>query len=245
MTAQPPKTQPGGISAYVAHPKYGPLPAILVALTIVTGLIDALSILALGRVFVANMTGNVVFTAFAIAGAPGYSLWGSLVALIGFLVGAGIGGAIVARSAVHRGRLLRNILLLEFVLTLASLAVAIVANGQPDQIEQNVIVALASFGLGLQNTVVRHLAVPDMTTTVLTMALTGLGADIRKGDQPALARRLVSIMAMFLGGLLGAVIVLDAGVSASLTVIAIVLIVLVVILTIVSRKPANWQGPAS
>jgi UDP-N-acetylmuramyl pentapeptide phosphotransferase/UDP-N-acetylglucosamine-1-phosphate transferase len=52
-------------------------------------------------------------------------------------------------------------------------------------------------------------------------------------------------MAMFLGGLLGAVIVLDAGVSASLTVIAIVLIVLVVILTIVSRKPANWQGPAS
>ena len=51
-------------------PGWGPLPELLLALTLVTGLVDAVSILALGRVFVANMTGNVVFAGFAIAGAP-------------------------------------------------------------------------------------------------------------------------------------------------------------------------------
>jgi hypothetical protein len=68
---------------YFAHPKHGPLPALLLLLTIVTGLVDAVSILALGRVFVANMTGNVVFIAFALAGAPGFSLPASLSTLLG------------------------------------------------------------------------------------------------------------------------------------------------------------------
>ncbi|GAA4955443.1 hypothetical protein GCM10023238_22610 [Streptomyces heliomycini] len=43
----------------------------MLVLTVVTGLIDAVSYMALGRVFVANMTGNVVFLGFALAGAPG------------------------------------------------------------------------------------------------------------------------------------------------------------------------------
>ena len=47
----------------------GPLPSLLLVLTVVTGVVDAVSILRLGRVFVANMTGNVVFSAFAGRGA--------------------------------------------------------------------------------------------------------------------------------------------------------------------------------
>jgi uncharacterized membrane protein YoaK (UPF0700 family) len=47
---------------------HGPLPALLVCLTVVTGLVDAFSYLSLGHVFVANMTGNVVFLGFALAG---------------------------------------------------------------------------------------------------------------------------------------------------------------------------------
>jgi hypothetical protein len=37
---------------------------LLLTLTVVTGTVDAVSILSLGRVFVANMTGNVVFVGF-------------------------------------------------------------------------------------------------------------------------------------------------------------------------------------
>src|SRR5712671_6334459 len=53
--------------------KHSPLPPLLVAMTLVTGLVDAYSYVVLGHVFVANMTGNVVFLAFALAGVPGFS----------------------------------------------------------------------------------------------------------------------------------------------------------------------------
>src|SRR4051794_36464582 len=73
--------------SYFADPKDGPLPAMLVVLTVVTGVIDAVSILSLGRVFVANMTGNVVFIGFALVGSPGFSITAALFALAGFLIG--------------------------------------------------------------------------------------------------------------------------------------------------------------
>ncbi len=47
---------------------HGPLPVLLLALTVATGLVDAVSYLVLGHVFVANMTGNVVFSGFALSG---------------------------------------------------------------------------------------------------------------------------------------------------------------------------------
>src|SRR5579862_3789207 len=90
-----------------AHPRYGPLPGLLLILTVVTGVVDSISILALGRVFVANMTGNVVFAGFAIVGAPGFSLSASLFALAGFLVGAGFGGTMITRVGSDRAALLR------------------------------------------------------------------------------------------------------------------------------------------
>ena len=88
-------------------PAYGPLPGLLLVLTVVTGVVDAVSILSLGRVFVANMTGNIVFAAFAVVGAPGFSLAASLFAVGGFLVGAYLGGSIIARTGPDRGALLR------------------------------------------------------------------------------------------------------------------------------------------
>src|SRR2546422_11470130 len=82
----------------------GPLPPLLLALTLVTGLVDATSYLKLGHVFVANMTGNVVFLGFGIAGAGGISIWASLTALGSFLVGGVAGGRLGARSSRARWR---------------------------------------------------------------------------------------------------------------------------------------------
>src|SRR5438094_3667524 len=58
-----------------------PLPWVLSVLTVTTGLVDAVSVLGLGRVFTANMTGNVVFQAFAAAGVPGFSIARAVMAL--------------------------------------------------------------------------------------------------------------------------------------------------------------------
>src|SRR5204862_8231651 len=87
------------------HPD-GPLPPLLLALTVVTGLVDAFSYLVLGHVFVANMTGNVVFLGFALAGASGFSIPGSLVALGAFGLGAITGGRLSTHVGSYRGRLL-------------------------------------------------------------------------------------------------------------------------------------------
>src|SRR2546430_7387323 len=48
-----------------------PLARALLVLTFTTGLVDAVSYLGLGRVFTANMTGNIVFLGFGIAGSGG------------------------------------------------------------------------------------------------------------------------------------------------------------------------------
>src|SRR3954447_12725879 len=73
-------------------PRHGPLPLLLILLTIVTGLVDAVSYLALGHVFVANMTGNVVFLGFAVLDAEDFSVPASLTAIAAFLLGALAGG---------------------------------------------------------------------------------------------------------------------------------------------------------
>src|SRR6266496_4200488 len=80
----------------------GALPPLLFVLTVVTGLVDAVSYLALGHVFVANMTGNVVFLGFAIAGAPDFSIPASLVAIAGLLAGALAGGRLASSLAQNR-----------------------------------------------------------------------------------------------------------------------------------------------
>src|SRR5258708_8597594 len=83
--------------------KHGPLPPLLVGLTLVTGLVDAFSYLELGRVFVANMTGNVVFLAFALGGAAGFVWWASVLGILTFIAGAFAGGRIRAAHGHHHG----------------------------------------------------------------------------------------------------------------------------------------------
>src|SRR5947209_14206989 len=109
---------------------HGPLPTLLVGLTIVTGLVDAFSYLALGHVFVANMTGNVVFLGFAFAGATGFSIPASLVALGSFVCGALIGGKHASRLGQHRGHLLAAATSFQALLLGASVVVA-AASGDP------------------------------------------------------------------------------------------------------------------
>src|ERR1700687_4499182 len=72
------------------------LPYALLGMTAVTGLVDAVSFLSLGHVFTANMTGNIVFLAFATAHVPGVSIARSLTDLLAFLVGAILGGRVMA-----------------------------------------------------------------------------------------------------------------------------------------------------
>jgi uncharacterized membrane protein YoaK (UPF0700 family) len=184
----------------------------LLGMTAVTGLIDAVSFLSLGRVFTANMTGNVVILAFAIARVPGLSIVYSLTALLSFLAGAIFGGRIMARAgADSQIRFAVQAFLLEDVFLFAAslCAIGYRRNLLEHSFQPFALIALTALAIGSQNAVVRKLAIPDLTTTVLTLTITGIGADssIAKGNNPRLARRVEAVVAMFLGAALGAVII--------------------------------------
>lgn len=213
-------------------------------LTVATGLVDAVSILALGRVFVANMTGNVAFLGFALGGAPGFSLDASVVALLAFLVGAGLGGPLVRRRTAHRGRLLRDATVPVLVLLVTAVVVLAVTPPPYDGTVQVVVVAVTALGLGLQNAAVRGLAVPDLTTTVLTMTLTGVAADLRAGDRRTATRRVLAVAAMLLGALGGTLLVRGPGAAVALGVAVGLVAVVLVAVASASRRTASWQEPA-
>lgn len=193
-----------------------PYMPLLFVLTIVTGLVDAVSYLALGHVFVANMTGNVVFLGFAIAGAPDFSIAASLLAIAGFLGGAFVGGRLASGMSQNRGGFVATTMLVKLALVGVAFVVAM-ATGDSLAARYTLIVLLA-LAMGLQNAAARHLAVPDLTTTVLTLTLTGVAADskLAGGSGPRLGRRLLATAAMFLGAGVGAFLVLRVGLGAVL-----------------------------
>ncbi|WP_329277607.1 YoaK family protein [Streptomyces sp. NBC_01451] len=205
------------------------LVAVLLVLTVVSGLIDAVSYLGLGHVFTANMTGNVVVLGFAAAGAPGFSVPHTLVSLGSFLVGAVAGGRVAGRlGGGSRRRWARVTLAVEALFLGVSSAVAFAA---PDATATvYTLIAVTAFAMGLRNATVRRLGVPDLTTTVLTMTLTGLAADSRAagGTGRHSPRRSASVAAMAVGALLGAWLVVRHGLGIPLLVAAVVVAVLAV-----------------
>ncbi len=228
---------------FVADSAHGPLPALMLVLTVLTGVVDAVSILSLGRVFVANMTGNVVFVGFALAGASGFSLSASLSALAGFLVGASVGGVAGERLGAHRGRLLGVVAGGELVLVLVALLAAAWAGPHIGPGERDGIAALLALAMGAQNAAVRQLKVFDLTTTVLTMTLTGVAADLRQHDRFAIVRRLLAVAAMLAGAVSGAVLVLEVSTVAALGLATALLAIVVACASAGSRSPAGWHAP--
>lgn len=195
--------------------------AALLVLTGVTGLVDAVSYLRLGRTFVANMTGNVVFIGFGLHPHSGLSPAASLVALGGFLFGAVAGGRYATHLSHHAARWTGISLGTEAaVLVLVAVLTSTGALGL-DGGDRFATVALLAVALGLQNATIRHLGVPDLTTTVLTLTLTGLAADgaIAGGAGARPHRRLGSVAAMLAGAGTGAVL-LDTSASAVIAVAA-------------------------
>jgi uncharacterized membrane protein YoaK (UPF0700 family) len=191
-------------------PLHPAVPTVLLVLTFVTGMVDGVSYLGLGHTFVANMTGNIVFLGFGLAGAAGLSVAAALVSLGAFLVGAVAGGRLTRRLGEPRHRWLLPAIGLEaaFVAVAALVAIGLHASGTPDR--RYIVIALLAFPMGIRNATVRAIGVPDLTTTVLTLTITGLAADspFGGGSGAGASRKLTAIGAMLLGALAGGLLVI-------------------------------------
>ncbi len=232
------------IASWFSDEQHGPLPAMLLVMTFVTGVVDAVSYLSLGHVFVANMTGNVVFLGFALAGSADVALAPALVATAAFTCGAVAGGKLARAYGTHRGRLLTLCACIELALVgAAALAVMTVAHKGVAGIS---MVPLLAGAMGFQNAVARRVGVPDITTTVLTLTLTGLASDSWAGGarNRSQLRRTGSLLSMLCGALAGGLLVLRGSVAAALGTACVLLAAAAAFVSRASStSEAGWTAP--
>jgi uncharacterized membrane protein YoaK (UPF0700 family) len=202
------------------------LQLVLVVLSFVTGMVDAVTYLAFGHVFAANMTGNVIVLGFALVGAGDISATASVVSLALFLAGAALSARFARRLQPTRHRWLRT--MLGFETGLLVVAAALSAK-QLVAVSDLVVVGLLAVAMGMRTLTVRRLGIADVSTTVLTSTLAALAADTLLSGAPfkAAGLRLIIVTAMLLGAASGAVL-LAGGPAPVLGIAAGLLLILTV-----------------
>jgi uncharacterized membrane protein YoaK (UPF0700 family) len=178
----------------------------LLLLTFATGLIDAVSVLVLGHVFVANMTGNVIFLGFWFAPHSGVDMSAAVVAFASFLVGTVLGGRLARHLDSKVRRWLTVVLGIEvaIMVTLSILAGTGVLSYHDNS--RLFLIAGLAITFGSQNAMARQFGIQELSTTVLTSTIVGIGFDSRlaggTGQREGL--RYGVVLTMLTGAIIGA-----------------------------------------
>ncbi|MFJ6200083.1 YoaK family protein [Micromonospora sp. NPDC092111] len=219
----------------------------LLVLTAATGAIDGVSYLALDRVFTGNMTGNVLFIGFGLAGVSGLPALNNLVALLTFMLGAVL-AARLTRGAPGPARLPRSGLA---VLVAGSVGTLVLAGlwlgtGAPGHGAMLVTTGLLALVLGAQAAAVRHIGIRDLSTVVVTMTMVHLSTDSRAagGVGASWARRFGAISAMGLGAFVSAVLTLRVDGAVALLVAGGLMAVGTGLIAVVRRREVAAGSPA-
>jgi uncharacterized membrane protein YoaK (UPF0700 family) len=151
----------------------------LLLLTFATGIVDAISVLVLGHVFVANMTGNVIFLGFWFVPHSGVDLTAAIVAFVSFLAGTVLGGRL-ARHIDYEVRHWLTVALGTEVIVLVTLSI-LAGTGVLDYHNNTKLVLIAGMAVtfGSQNATARQFGIQELSTTVLTSTIVGIGFDSR------------------------------------------------------------------
>lgn len=182
--------------------------AATITLTFVTGVVDAVGFLALDRVFTGNMTGNIVILGMGVAGADDLPVLGPAIALATFTAAAFVAG-LVLRSGEKGWQHRVTVLLGIGAATLATLAaLAVVVGENAGSVIPIAMAAATAAAMGSQAVVARAVAVPDMTTVVVTSTLASLAGETwaRPGGGALLNRRFGAIATIFAGAVVGALL---------------------------------------
>lgn len=187
--------------------------ALVVALAVTTGGMDAIGFIAMGGVFASVMTGNLVLLGVSIGHRNGSLAVHVGVALAGYIVGVAAGALVAGRPDPGRstwpGRVTAA-LLVELAL-IAGLTVGWeLAGGTPVGHPQLLLLGLASMAMGIQSSAVRSLAAPGLSSTYMTGTLTSLVSAVAAGDGWAGQRQNLSVIAaVVVGAAMAGVLVLQ------------------------------------
>ncbi|TXG92939.1 DUF1275 domain-containing protein [Rhodococcus rhodnii] len=178
----------------------------MLTLTFVTGLVDAGGFLGLDRVFVGNMTGNVVILGMGAAGAEELPVLGPAIALATFVFGAGVAGLSLRSAASGWSRRLTAVGTASVLMVAATAVLTALAPTDPGVVTLSA--ALTACAMGIQAALARKVGVADVTTVVVTSTITVWATDMfaRPRRTTILNRRLAAIVSILLGALVGALL---------------------------------------
>lgn len=182
----------------------------LLLLTAATGAIDAVSYLLLDGVFTGNMTGNVLFLAFALVGVPGMPLLHNASALAGFALGSVVAGRVVGRGHPE-GLPARSAWLLGVGTALVLVLVGVwAAVGELDATGRIVLTTVLAALMGAQVAAAKPVGNTDITTVVVTSTLANVTRESRLGGGRQTRRqwrdRTLAVLAMGAGAAVGAAV---------------------------------------
>ena len=185
-----------------------PLTRTLLILTFVTGIVDAVSFLALGQVFAAMQTGNVIFLGLGIADSSGAPVLSPLLALGAFVAGSAVGALLSRPGGPTAGNELRWAMTIEIGLLAAAAAFAALVDVHPGELAAYVLIVTLSLTMGLRNAVARGVGDPNLATTVLNLTLGAFASPTPTGiaSHNELALRGVAIAAILAGAVTGALL---------------------------------------
>ncbi|BBY50210.1 YoaK family protein [Mycolicibacterium sp. GCM10028919] len=208
----------------------------LLLLTFATGLVDAVSVLVLGHVFVANMTGNVIFLGFWFVPHSGVDMTAAVVAFASFVAGTVLGGRFARHLDTEVRRWLGVALGAEVVM-LGALAI-LAGSGvlAYDDGGKLVLIAGLAVTFGAQNATARQFGIQELSTTVLTSTIVGIGFDSRLAGGTGQREKLrYGVVATMLGG---------AVLGATMTRFVVAPVIGLAAIAVAASAAVFWFGPA-
>lgn len=208
----------------------------LLLLTFATGLVDAVSVLVLGHVFVANMTGNVIFLGFWFVPHSGVDMTAAVVAFASFVAGTVLGGRFARHLDTEVRRWLGVALGAEVVM-LGALAILAGAGVLAyDDGGKLVLIAGLAVTFGAQNATARQFGIQELSTTVLTSTIVGIGFDSRLAGGTGQREKLrYGVVATMLGG---------AVLGATMTRFVVAPVIGLAAIAVAASAAVFWFGPA-
>jgi uncharacterized membrane protein YoaK (UPF0700 family) len=207
----------------------------LLLLTFGTGMIDAISVLVLGHVFVANMTGNVIFLGFWFAQQSVVDMTAAVVAFVSFLSGAVLGGRF-ARHLQHDTRRWVTVSLAVECVLLVALSI-LAGTGVLDYHNNTKLILIAGLAVafGSQNATARQFGIQELSTTVLTSTIIGIGVDSKLAGGTGERQKLrVSVVVTMCAG---------AVAGATLSRFTVAPVITVVAALVATTAVLFWFGP--
>ena len=159
-----------------------------------------------------------------------------------FLLGSFAGGILGSRLGQHRGHLLSIAAVLQTLLLIAATVLAALSGNQVSAGYSYGLIIVLGITMGIQNATARTLAVPDLTTTVLTLTIVGIGADSRLagGSGSKAGRRSIAVAAMFVGALIGSLLIFHVSIVYPLVCAFVILASVSVITRLLSKSDPAW-----